>query len=536
MSRIAIVGLACRVPGADNVADFWDNLLGKKCSISQFGDSVPESHKQQYPGVIYSKGLISGPNMFDRRRFNISPREASIMDPQIRLLLTCAMEAFADAGIPHEKAGAGTSVWMTSNHNSYCNFADIAPDSPSEKLLYRTLNGFDFAAGRVSYHLNLKGESVSMATACSSSLAAVHLAARSLETGGCDLALVGGASIQFPRELGYIYREGMIYSKDGYCRPFSHDATGVVEGDGVICCLLKRLEEALADGNGIYAVIDGTFINHDGSEKIGFTAPGISGMKNCILGAQKSAGVRPGQIAFVEAHGTGTKLGDLLEVAVLKEIFGENNGNAVYLQSAKANCGHLIHASGLFALMKTALSLNAGLLPPQAVFTGPNPGLKLDKTPFCVNTDPVKLSPKAGSGEVFAGVSNFGMAGTNTHAIVSRPAEYAPKTVSRQLVAWQAENFWLTPETVYPNLLAAAPRAAAPISADVITQEIQNFLSDYNIEGELSPEINLTDLGVDSLLLLELTDRLNKAAKARVSYRDLLKAQTLGGILKLYGK
>lgn len=538
MNRIAIIGFSCRVPGADNVPAFWDNLLARKCSISHFGASVPEAHKLQYPEVIYAKGLISGPNLFDCQYFKISQREAAIMDPQLRLLLTCSREAFADSDIAPEEADEKTSVWMTSNYNSYCNFAEKTSRSPSEKLLYRTLNDSNFAAGRVSYHLDLKGESVSLGTACSSSLVAVHLAARSLASGASNLALVGGASVVFPPEQGYVYRDGMIYSKDGYCRPFSRDASGVVEGDGVVCCLLKRLNDAVADGNPVYAVIEGSCINHDGGEKIGFTAPGVVGMRNCILGAQKAAGVQPGQISFIEAHGTGTKLGDQLEVAVLKEIFGGKDGDAVHLQSAKANCGHLIHAAGLLGLMKAALSLNNNCLPPQASFTLPNPELELEKTPFKVNTEFLPLVPKTKEGPVYASVSSFGMAGTNSHAVLSKSQDYPAHDLSAPQVGWQLKNCWLDPAVIYPGMLAEAekPSAVVEISADVVQREVQNFLADYNVTGELSPDIEIADLGLDSLLILELTDRLNKAAGLQIPYKDILRAKTIGGIFKIYEK
>ncbi|HSS48481.1 MAG TPA: type I polyketide synthase, partial [Thermoanaerobaculia bacterium] len=358
--------------------------------------------------------------------FGISPRDAASMDPQHRILLECAWEALEDAGQDPERAGARAAVYAGSGTSSYL-FSNLMPNADLLAtvggLQALLLNDRDFLATRLSYKLNLKGPSVLVQTACSTGLVAVHMASQSLLSGESDLAMAGAVSIALPEKEGYIYQEGAITSPDGHCRAFDASSGGAVVGNGCAVVVLKRLADALADGDSIYAVIRGSAVNNDGSGKVGFTAPSVEGQADVITESLLMAGVEPASIAYVEGHGSGTALGDPIEVAALGQAFAAAGGtDSCALGSVKTNVGHLNTAAGLAGLIKTALALQHATIPPSLHFERPNP--QADFGPFRVPTQaepwPADRSPRR------AGVSSFGLGGTNVHAVLEEaPPEQA---------------------------------------------------------------------------------------------------------------
>ena len=328
--------------------------------------------------------------MFDGPFFGFNPHEAEITDPQHRLFLECAWEAMEAAGYDPSRytgrcgvyAGAGLNTYLLSNLMSHVNFEDSAD-------IFRILigNDKDHLTTRVSYKLNLKGPSFTVQTACSTSLVAIHLACQSLLNYHCDLALAGGVRITVPQKMGYQYQVGGINSPDGHCRPFDAEAKGTIGGNGVGIVLLKRLDEALADGDIIHAVIRGSAINNDGSLKVGYTAPGLNGQSEVIVEAQAIAGVSADSISYIEAHGTATALGDPIEVAALTQAFRASTSRSHFcaLGAVKSNVGHLDAAAGVAGLIKTVLALKHRELPPSLHYTAPNPEIDFASSPFYVN-------------------------------------------------------------------------------------------------------------------------------------------------------
>ncbi len=425
---IAIVGMSCRLPGAKNFEEFWEYLRNGVELVSFFTEQEllklgvdPAAVKSR--NYVKAKAVLEDVEWFDASFFGFNPREAEMMDPQHRLFLECASEALESAGYDPDTyqgligvyAGASISTYLL---NLYAN-----------RHLYQTLvshdffqtlisNDKDFLPTRVSYKLNLKGPSVTVQTACSTSLVAVHLACQSLLNYECDLALAGGVSIGVPHKAGHFYQEGGIFSPDGHCRSFDAKSQGFVVGNGVGIVSLKRLADALTDGDCIYAVIKGSAINNDGSVKVGYTAPSVDGQAQVIAMAQAVAGVEPETISYIEAHGTGTPVGDPIEIAALNQVFSlqtEKKGFCA-IGSVKTNLGHLDHAAGITALIKTVLALKHKLLPPSLHFEQPNPRIDFANSPFYVNT--TLSNWPVGSTARRAGVSAFGMGGTNAHAIL----------------------------------------------------------------------------------------------------------------------
>jgi acyl transferase domain-containing protein/acyl carrier protein len=425
--EIAIIGTAGRFPGAADVDTFWHNLCEGVESIAFFTDdelehSTIEPELTKHPGHIKAAGVLNNADLFDAAFFGYTPREAEIMDPQFRLFCECAWEALEQAGYNPETpdaaigvyAGAGRSTYLLNNLFSNRELLQQAGG------MFQTVmsNTSDQLTTLVSYKLNLKGPSIAVQTSCSTSLVAVHLACQSLLIGDCDMALAGGVSITFPQKSGYLYQEGGIMSPDGHCRAFDAGAQGTVTGYGVGVVVLKRLDRALEDGDQIYAVIKGTAINNDGAAKAGYTAPSVDGQARVIQAAHTIAEVDPDTISYVEAHGTGTPLGDPIEVTALTEAFRVHTDRQRFcaLGSVKTNIGHLDTAAGVTGLIKTALALHHGVLPPSLHFTQPNPKIDWENSPFYVNN---KLTEWTRNGlPRRAGISSFGIGGTNAHAIL----------------------------------------------------------------------------------------------------------------------
>jgi len=429
-SAIAIIGMTGRFPGAESVEDFWANLCNGVESISFFDQEELESQERftgLAPNYVAARPILQNTAMFDADFFGIYPKEAEQMDPQHRVFLECAWEVLERAGYDpaHTKDAVGVFAGCSMNtyfmHNLAVNRSFLETFTGGYQVgSYVTMlgNDKDFLPTRVSYKLNLRGPSINVQTACSTSLVAVCQACQSLLTDGCDMALAGAVSITFPERRGYIPQEGGIVSEDGHCRPFDHRATGTVFGSGAAILLLKRLDDAIADGDQVLAVIRGFALNNDGSNKVGYTAPSVEGQSQVILRAQQMAGVTADSISYIEAHGTATPLGDPIEVAALAKAFSKSTHARQFcsIGTAKANVGHLDVAAGATGLIKTVLQIENRTIPKLLHFEKPNPHLDLNNTPFKVaqNTQPWKTD----SLPLRAGVSAFGMGGTNAHVIV----------------------------------------------------------------------------------------------------------------------
>ena len=444
MDSIAIIGMSGRFPGAGNVRQFWENLAGGVESISRFADGELEMRPPADAGEAFvnARGVVRDADLFDAGFFNFNAREAELLDPQHRVFLECSWEALESAGYDPEQYPGLIGVWAGSGINSYLLynigtghdfFARLVGGYQQGESAAQFSNDRDFLATRVSYKLNLKGPSLTVQTACSTSLVAIAQACQGLWSYQTDMALAGGVSISFPQRRGYVYQEGAIASADGHTRTFDAAAQGTVFSSGAGIVLLKRLEDAQADGDPIVAVIRGAAINNDGAGKVSFTAPSVDGQAEVIQMAQALAGVAPESISYVEAHGTGTPLGDPIEVAALTQAFragGAEHNHFCALGSLKTNVGHMDIASGVAALIKTALALRHRQLPPSLHFQKPNPHIDFANSPFYVNTR--LLDWPAGRDDVprRAGVSSFGVGGTNAHLILEEAPALAAKPES----------------------------------------------------------------------------------------------------------
>jgi amino acid adenylation domain-containing protein len=440
---IAIIGMACRFPGAPSVKAFWNNLKHGIESISALSEeeiSVLPRDLVANPDFVSSMGRLEGINLFDAAFFGLSPAEASATDPQQRLLLECAWEALEVAGYsPNGRsigvfAGAGESYYrdLLRNDRSFV-------ESLGEMQL-AIGTGKDHIAPRLSYLMDLRGPSIPVNTACSTSLVAVHVACQSLLSGECDMALAGGVSLAPPS--GYVYQDGSILSPDGHCRAFDASAHGTVPGSGAGMVLLRRLEDAIADGDHIHAVIKGSAINNDGSSKVGYTAPSVEGQRQVVAQALSNAGVGPQQISYIEAHGTGTPLGDPIEMEALRQVF-ENHPRTTRcaIGSVKTNIGHCDSAAGIAGLIKAVLCMENRMLVPSLHFEQPNPQLNLDASPFFINTQTTAWDWQ----QLFAGVSSFGIGGTNAHLVLGEAPHPAASGPSR---CWQVLTLSAQTESV----------------------------------------------------------------------------------------
>jgi len=432
---IAIIGMAGRFPGASDLDKFWRNLRSGVDSIGHFTeeellDSGFPLEVIRHPDFVGAKGVLDDADMFDAAFFGISPREAELMDPQHRLLMECAWEALEDAGYDSEKFDGRISVFTSTGLNTYLPFNICSHPGLALKVggfHLSICNDKDFVATRIAYAMNLKGVGVNISTACSSSLVSLHFACQNLLTHQSDMALVGAVTVHFPQKVGHIYEAGAAYSPDGRCRPFDATPSGLIDGNGVATVVLKRLDDARADGDTIYAVVKGTAVNNDGREKVGYTAPSIEGQTAVICEALEIAGVDPDTISYVEAHGTATPLGDPIEVEGLTHAFRKSTQRTGYcgLGSVKSNIGHVDTAAGLAGLMKVVLGMRHGQLAPSLHFQLPNPKLRLEESPFYV-VGQLKEWPRGENHPRRAGISSFGVGGTNAHAIIEEaPTEQA---------------------------------------------------------------------------------------------------------------
>jgi amino acid adenylation domain-containing protein len=466
---IAIVGMAGRFPGARNLEQLWRNLREGVDSVRSLSDEelaamgVPAAQIAD-PNYVKVAAQPDGVDRFDAGFFGINPREAEILDPQQRVLLEVAWETLEDAG--YDPAGLGEAgtmvgVFAGSTLSTYLLF-NLMPQTAlleaMDPLQLLVGNTGDSLATRISYKLNLRGPSYTIQSACSTSLVAVHNACQSLVNGECDMALAGGVSLNMSLLAGYRRKDGSVFSPDGRCRAFDARAQGILFGGGAGLVALKRLEDALADGDAVRAVIRGSAVNNDGAFKVGYTAPSIDGQAEVITEALAAAGVEPESISYIEAHGTGTRLGDPIEVKALTRAFGAETGRRqlIPMGSIKTNFGHLDVAAGIAGLIKTVLSLQHRQIPPTLHFTEPNPEIDFAASPVRVNTEladwPANGAPRR------AGVSSFGFGGTNAHVVL----EEAPELPARHPIDRDAAGEWrLLP------LSARSEKALAAVAADL---------------------------------------------------------------------
>lgn len=440
-SAIAIVGMSCRFAGARDPAQFWQNLRGGVESVRDYSEEellaagvTPDAMRA--PDYVRAGAPLEDMACFDAARFGLSPRDAAIMDPQHRHFLECALEALEDAGHTPERFAGAIGVFGGSGHNAY--FASNLLSNPAlvrsvgAFLLRHTGNDKDFLTTRVSYLLNLRGPSINVQTACSTSLVAIHLAVQHLLNGECDMALAGAASIELPHGHGYAFEAGGILSSDGHCRPFDAQSNGTVFGSGVGIVALRRLRDAVADGDHIHALIRGTAVNNDGAGKVSYLAPGVDGQADVIAEALEIADVPARTIGYVEAHGTGTPVGDPIEVAALTQAFRQQTPDRGFcaIGSVKANIGHTDTAAGVAGLIKATMALRHGELPPTLNFTADNPACGFDESPFRVNAALLPW-PRAADTPRRAGISSLGVGGTNAHVVIEEAPVRAPSSPGR---------------------------------------------------------------------------------------------------------
>ncbi|MFU8872798.1 amino acid adenylation domain-containing protein [Micromonospora sp. SL4-19] len=431
-TAVAIVAMACRFPEADSPEAFWATVHAGRDVVRPLTDEEILADGEDPalladPQYVRAAAPLADIDRFDATVFGYTAREAEILDPQQRLFLECAWEALERAGYDGGPYGGPVGVFAGSGRSTYLTENLLtAPEivrSVGEYQLTLSTDK-DFLATRVSYKLNLRGPSISVNTACSTSLVAVHLARQALLAGECDIALAGGASVTAAQRRGYLYRPGDIASPDGHCRPFDAAAAGTIGSSGAGVVALKRLDDAIADGDTIHAVLLGSAINNDGARKVGYTAPGVDGQAEVIGAALDAAGVSARTVGYVEAHGTGTVLGDPVEVAALTQAYRRHTSDVGFcaIGSVKASIGHTDAAAGIAGLIKAVLAVDHATLPPMPHVTEPNPGIPFGDSPFYLPTDarPWPAGPRR------AGVSSFGIGGTNAHVVLEQAPQRPP--------------------------------------------------------------------------------------------------------------
>jgi len=431
---IAILSMACRFPGADDPEAFWRNLAEGVESITFFSDQEliaagADPAWLEDPNYVKANPAISDVEHFDAAFFDYSPREAEILDPQSRIFLEVVWEALESAGYVQRDPEEWIGVFAGTSFSTYQRIIESRPDVMAAHGWFPIYlaNDRDYFTTRVSYKLDLRGPSMNVQTACSTSLVAVHQACQALLDHQCTLAVAGGVRVGVPQEVGYPYSPGGITSPDGHCRSFDAGGNGSLFGNGAGVVVLKRLDDALADGDAISAVIRGSAINNDGAAKVGFTAPSVEGQAEVIAMAQSVSGVDPDAITYVEAHGSATALGDPIEVAALTDAFRAVTDRTGFcaLGSVKSNFGHLEAAAGIAGLIKTVLALEHRRIPPSLHYEKPNPRIDFGSSPFFVNTELRDWRSEDGE-PLRAGVSSFGMGGTNVHVVVEEAPAPGP--------------------------------------------------------------------------------------------------------------
>lgn len=447
---LAIVGLAVRAPGAGSADQFWRNLVEGRESVTFFTDEEQRrlgvsAEDLEHPTWVSAAPIVDEARDFDAAAFGMTDREVLVMDPQHRMFLEVSRTAFDDAGYdPGTYSGAiGVYGGIGATNYQWENLRANREiwDAVAGQLSISTANSPDYLATQVSYRMNLRGPAMTVMTACSTSLVAVHLAAEAIRNGECDMAVAGGACIELPYGHGYVSMEGYT-SPDGHCRPFDAQAEGTLWGSGAGVVVIKRLADAQADGDRIRAVIRGNAINNDGSGKVGFSAPSVEGQVGAVTAALEVGGIDPLSVGYVEAHGTGTALGDPIEVAALTQVYGRDTNRTQWcaIGSVKSNIGHLSQAAGVVALVKAVLSVESGLIPPTLHYTRANPAIDFAASPFAVADSLRRFTETAGPRR--AGVSSFGIGGTNAHVVIEQapPVEVSDAPESAGVVRLSAHT------------------------------------------------------------------------------------------------
>jgi acyl transferase domain-containing protein/acyl carrier protein len=518
LEGIAIIGMACRFPGAPDLASFWRNLCEGRESVTFFSRAeleaagVPNSLLDM-PSYVPAAPVLDGVEQFDAGFFSYSAREATLMDPQQRLLLETAWECFENAGYRPESLAGPVGVFAGSGGVVTSYLTALQPRSPElwgpTGSLQHIGNDKDFLSTRISFKLDLRGPSVNVQTACSTSLVALHLACRSLLDGECDLALAGAATVRVPHQAGYVYQSEDILSPDGHCRAFDEGAQGTIFGSGVAAVLLKPLRAAVADGDHIHAVVKGSAINNDGAHKVSYTASSVPGQARAMVEAMAMANVSPESIGYVECHATGTTVGDPLEIQALTRAFRTSTDRRQFcgIGSVKSNIGHLEQTAGMAALIKTALALSHKRIPPTINLQKPNPKLGLPSSPFYVQTT---LTDWEGGPEPRrAGLNGLGLGGTNAFVVLEEAPE--PRSVPTTDVARPAQILALSARSE-PALRQSAARLAAHLGANP-----QLALKDVCFTSSVSRTGFHERLAVSADSLEQLTLRLAAFAEGRAA-------------------
>ncbi len=462
-SDIAVVGMACRFPGAENVDAFWRNLAGGVESIARLSDQEilaagVSPTLLARPGYVKAAPVLDAPDSFDATFFGFSPSEAEIMDPQHRILLELAQAAIEDAGCDPDRFPGRIGAFMGSAMNTYFMHSGLSAQFAEDYIPTLIVNDKDFLATRISYKLGLRGPSMTVQTACSTSLVAIHLARQSLLSEETDLALAGAVSVRVPHRAGYLYDGGGVVSPDGHVRAFDASANGTVFGSGAGVLVLKRLKDALAQHDQIYAVIKGSAVNNDGAAKAGYTTPSVNGQADVVVEALANAGVDAETISYLEAHGSGTPVGDPIEVLALSKAFRyfTKRNRFCAIGSVKTNVGHLDAAAGMAGMIKTILALKHRSIPPTLHYSKPNPEIDFETTPFFVN--PTAMPWTWSGNPLRAGVMSTGMGGTNAHVILEEAPAVTPAA-----------------QPIGPSLLVLS--AKSPSALDAMSRNLADFLS-----------------------------------------------------------
>lgn len=448
LGKIAVIGLACRYPEAWNVEQFWLNLKqGKECIQFLTDDQLLEAGVSREllarPNYVKAAGICPGAFLFDASFFGYTPREAEFLDPQHRVFLECAWEALEYAGYDSWTYPGRIALFAGTGATQYLFELLSIPgiDKLADAFTISTCADKDFLATRVGYKLNLRGPCISVQTACSTSLVSIVMACQSLLSYQSDIALGGGVTVLGSEHRGYLYQEGGIHSPDGHCRAFDADAKGITGGSGAGVVVLKRLEDALADADTIHAIVLGTGLNNDGSNRIGFSAPGINGQVTVISDAIATAGIDPETIGFVECHGTATPVGDPIEITALTKAFRACTQKKTFcaVGSVKTNIGHTDTAAGAAGFIKAVLSLKNKLIPASLHFRRPNPNIDFASSPFYVNGELKQWTRSEAPRR--AAVSSFGLGGTNAHVILEEAPDQQPSPGAPwNVLVWSART------------------------------------------------------------------------------------------------
>jgi acyl transferase domain-containing protein/thioesterase domain-containing protein len=439
--KIAVIGMACRFPGANNIDEYWANLLKGKETIKLFKDEELQDYEIDYdklkknPNFVPARGVLENIDEFDAHFFGISPPEATLTDPQHRIWLETVWAAFENAGCnPYDDKG-NIGVYAGGYVNTYLlnnvlrdplRYENYIRLRTTESFQITTSNDISHLPTKTAYQFNLKGPAVNVQTACSTSLVAIAQACNSLYSFESDVCIAGGVCILTPQESGYIYQEGAIPSPDGHCRPFDAKGQGTVFSNGVGVVVLKRIEDAIKDKDHIYAVVDGWALNNDGNKKVSYTAPSVQGQEEVILMAQSFAGIKAEDMGYIEAHGTATNLGDPIEMKALSNAFSRTTSEKQFcgIGSVKSNIGHTDAAAGVASFIKICLAAHHKTIPPTINYETPNPYINFNDSPFYVND---KLNKWTSDKKLVIGVSSFGIGGTNAHLIIEEPPQVKSK-------------------------------------------------------------------------------------------------------------